>query len=296
MQNVNNRLSLRIGYAARFPGRALGDVAIGPERRRISDDRLTLRASHTVRFFITGTSCKATFIARSRLSRGSEFLKSPCAFFGYRGSTRRVPIGASTCDSRVPTRQCGAARPGPQLSASCVFGSDTGSKSPRSRACLQAAKCEEYIPSRRSSAPSVPGAHVSASRKIRSFSSIVNRRLVGFSATSRFFLAGATPLGLVSKGFHHFPLPAYIRFRGTLVPTHLDTGGPAWREYVRCSLPHANLLERIVSRLEHTITFFPGFTWLNTEDIKNVRDGSQRRTWPSAAQHYSWQFPGSLRS
>jgi hypothetical protein len=109
---------------------------------------------------------------------------------------------------------------------------DPGSRSPRSRACRHANKCEEYTPSRRSIAPSAPGAHASASRSMRSLSSVVNRRRFGLSRTSRSFALRACTcavplLGLVSNWSHHFPLPACIRFRGTLVPSHLDTGGSA---------------------------------------------------------------------
>ena len=53
-----------------------------------------------------------------------------------------------------------------------------------SRCCRQVVRCDEYRPSRRSSAPTAPGlAHASASRRMRSLYSAVNRRRTGFSAT-----------------------------------------------------------------------------------------------------------------
>ena len=57
--------------------------------------------------------------------------------------------------------------------------------SPRRRASRQADRCEEYNPSRRSSALSSPGfVHRSASRSTRSFSAAVNRRRAAFATTS----------------------------------------------------------------------------------------------------------------
>jgi hypothetical protein len=87
-------------------------------------------------------------------------------------------------------------------------------KSPRSRACWYAAKCAAYIPSRRSTTPTVPGAHRSASRKSCSFSSVLNLRRCGFSGTSRSLDLEAfawsfavTRLGL--QLVPSFPRPAY---------------------------------------------------------------------------------------
>ena len=57
--------------------------------------------------------------------------------------------------------------------------------SPRSRAARQVVRCEEYKPSRRSSAPTAPGVlHPSASRTIFRLYSTANRRRVAFAATS----------------------------------------------------------------------------------------------------------------
>jgi hypothetical protein len=58
-------------------------------------------------------------------------------------------------------------------------------RSPRSRAARHVARCEEYSPSRRSSAPTAPGVlHPSASRTIFRLYSSVNRRRVAFATTS----------------------------------------------------------------------------------------------------------------
>ena len=56
---------------------------------------------------------------------------------------------------------------------------------PSSRCCRHVLRCDEYRPSRRSRAPSWPGSvQRSASRRMRSLYSAVNRRRTGFSGTA----------------------------------------------------------------------------------------------------------------
>src|SRR4030095_4169918 len=61
----------------------------------------------------------------------------------------------------------------------------SASSSPRSRAARHVVRCEEYSPSRRSSAPIAPGVvHRSASRTMRRLYSAVKRRRCGLATTS----------------------------------------------------------------------------------------------------------------
>src|SRR5439155_1069029 len=95
-----------------------------------------------------------------------------------------------SCSAIFLSRGSGGATFGPRF-----FG-DSPSSSPRSRAARQVTRCEEYSPSRRSSAPISPGfVHRSASRTIRRLYSAVNRRRSAFATTSTSGLSapGAAP-------------------------------------------------------------------------------------------------------
>ena len=88
---------------------------------------------------------------------------------------------------------------------------------------------------------------------MRSFSSVVNRRRFGFSGISRSLDLEGFPCAMpllvwVSKWFHLFPPPAYTKFRGTLVPTHLDTGGIDELGYIPFEREATDLLFQVISR------------------------------------------------
>ena len=81
-------------------------------------------------------------------------------------------------------------------------------------------KCEEYNPSRRNSAPIPPGAVLrSASRKIRSLYSAVNRRRRALLGTSGFGRAAAAPGSApVASAPFAPPAPAAVPFPDTVTP------------------------------------------------------------------------------
>src|SRR4029450_13820707 len=82
------------------------------------------------------------------------------------------------CSASFLSRGSTTRRAGPRF-----FGAPASS--PRSRAARHVVRCEEYSPSRRSNAPTAPGAlHPSASRTIFRLYSTVNRRRVAFATTS----------------------------------------------------------------------------------------------------------------
>src|SRR3989454_85273 len=95
------------------------------------------------------------------------------------------------CSASFLSRGSTTRRAGPRF-----FGAPASS--PRSRAARHVVRCEEYSPSRRSSAPISPGfVHRSASRTIRRLYSAVNRRrrAVATTSTSGFSSPVTTPAG-----------------------------------------------------------------------------------------------------
>ena len=89
----------------------------------------------------------------------------------------RVFSRSSSCTRRASG--CGGAPRRPRF-----FGASPAN-APCSRCRRHSVRCEEYNPSRRSRAPISPGtAQTSASRRMRTLYSAVNRRRWGFSATS----------------------------------------------------------------------------------------------------------------
>src|SRR5207245_3318791 len=117
------------------------------------------------------------------LSSGAP--KSAATFFW---SSTSASARSARCFHRAISRSCsaiflsrgsGGVAFGPR-----GFGASPAS-SPRSRAARQVVRCEEYNPSRRSSAPSSPGfVQRSASRTIRRLYSAVNRRRCALATTS----------------------------------------------------------------------------------------------------------------
>ena len=105
-------------------------------------------------------------------------------FFGSRGSPRPAPDAAASGRSPGASRSFSLAtgsrrRPwGPRALANAC-------NEPSRRARRQAVSCEEYRPSRRSKAPTSPGARqASASSRIRSFSCALKCRRLALSGTS----------------------------------------------------------------------------------------------------------------
>ncbi len=121
----------------------------------------------------------------------------------------RAPRACATCRSRAPAPRssCRADRAAPPSARAC-FGASPSS-SPRSRAARHVVRCEEYSPSRRSSAPIAPGVvQRSASRTIRRLYSAVNRRRCAFATTS---VSGRLPPAASAAGAPAGKTPVALR-------------------------------------------------------------------------------------
>src|SRR4030095_6930538 len=149
-----------IGRGDRHPGRPTerGHAQLRPDGadRRHQDFSFSNGVpSNAATFFCTSTSASA------RSARFFHFAIS------------------RSCSVIFLSRVSGGAAFGPR------FLGASASNSPRSRAARQVVRCEEYSPSRRSSAPIAPGVvHRSASRTMRRLYSAVKRRRCGLATTS----------------------------------------------------------------------------------------------------------------